>query len=287
MSAIQQVLISIRGAVQPVNTVIPSISGTLSIGSTLSVSNGTWTGTAPITFARQWQRGTSNISGATSTNYTIQNADEGSTLRARITATNVAGSASAFSASTGTVPCRPNGTFITSFCSGCTLFYRYANGSCGTFDQQIETNSQSCGCCPSAGQLVDSFCSGCDLYYVYTNGSCGTYSQLVESNSASCGCGGGGASSCQAGGCSGTYLYGGCQTIYVEGTTGFGGWGCSGLYTDDSNFGAIAVQQGILSPGQGGFVTICDFGCYNGFSGCSANGVDTNSWGSWCGVTCC
>lgn len=286
MSAIQQILVGIRGGIPPVNTVIPSISGTLTVGGTLSVSNGTWTGTEPITFTRQWQRGTTNISGATSNNYTIQGSDEGNTLRARITGTNVLGSASAFSNSTNTVPCRANGTFVTSYCSGCTLYYTYANGSCGFYDVLIESNSQSCGCCPANGTLLDLFCSGCDLYYVYADGSCGSYSVLVESNSSFCGCGG--QNICQAQGtCSGTFIYSDCVTEYVVGTTGFGGWGCGGYYTDDSNFGAIAVQQGLISSGQATFVTICDAGCGSSFSGCTINGVTTNSYSGWCAVTCC
>lgn len=275
--------------IAPVNTVAPTISGTINIGNVLTASNGTWTGTEPITFTYMWQHGTTNILDGTSTaaNRTIQGYDEGFTLRVVITATNVAGSASAFSASTSVVPCRAYGTFLSAFCDGCTYYYRYADGSCGTYNQQIETNSQSCGCCPSAGQFVTLFCSGCDLYYTYTNGSCGTYDQFAESNSSMCGCSAPSGSSCVPVGCSGTYLYAGCESVYVTGTTGFGGWGCDGIYTDDSNFGAIAVQQGILSSGQAGYVTICDYGCHNGFGSCNVNGVQTNSWGSWCGVTCC
>jgi len=73
----------------PVNTVAPTISGTLPfVGDILTASSGTWTGTATITYTYQWQRGTSNIGGATSITYTVQQADVGSTLRVVVTASN-------------------------------------------------------------------------------------------------------------------------------------------------------------------------------------------------------
>ena len=40
----------------PTNTNTPAISGTTTQNSVLTASNGTWTGTAPITFTRTWQR---------------------------------------------------------------------------------------------------------------------------------------------------------------------------------------------------------------------------------------
>lgn len=91
-------------AIQPVNLTVPVVSGTETVGSTLTSTTGTWTGTPTPTYTYQWQRGVSNISGATSSSYTIQVADAGSTLRCVVTATNVAGSASANSASTGVIP---------------------------------------------------------------------------------------------------------------------------------------------------------------------------------------
>jgi len=90
-------------AAPPVNTVAPVVSGTASVGATLSTTNGTWTGTPAPSFSYQWQRNTSNISGATSSTYVIQLADVGFTLRCVVTGTNSVGSASANSNSTGTV----------------------------------------------------------------------------------------------------------------------------------------------------------------------------------------
>jgi hypothetical protein len=90
--------------IAPLNTAVPTISGTVTIGSTLTTTNGTWTGTPTPTFAYQWQRATTNISGATSSTYVVQLADAGNTIRCVVTATNAAGSASANSANTASVP---------------------------------------------------------------------------------------------------------------------------------------------------------------------------------------
>jgi hypothetical protein len=91
-------------AVAPVNTAVPTISGTVAIGSTLTSTTGTWTGTPTPTFAYEWQQGTTPIAGATASTYVIQAADYNSTLRCVVTATNPGGSVAATSANTATVP---------------------------------------------------------------------------------------------------------------------------------------------------------------------------------------
>src|SRR5262245_13610321 len=82
---------SALGAV-PSNTAAPTISGTLSVGQTLTVSNGTWTG-APASFSYQWQRCSSptsctDISGGTGKTYAVATSDNGNALRAQVTASN-------------------------------------------------------------------------------------------------------------------------------------------------------------------------------------------------------
>ena len=72
----------------PVNTVAPAVTGTASFGSTLTTTNGTWTGAPAPTFTYQWQRVTTNISGATSSTYTLVAADVGNTIRCVVKATN-------------------------------------------------------------------------------------------------------------------------------------------------------------------------------------------------------
>jgi hypothetical protein len=99
-------------AVVPANTAAPvlSSSGSLSsptIGDTLKVSDGAWSGSAS-TLTYSWQiDGFATISGATTSTYTIPSFYVGHTLSATVTATNTRGSASATSVSTATVVLPP------------------------------------------------------------------------------------------------------------------------------------------------------------------------------------
>ena len=83
----------------PKNTALPSIGGTLKNGQLLSVTNGTWTGSEPITYTYQWQLcllGTcTDIAKATSQTFLLSGLNLGSTLRAIVTAKNAAGSVGA------------------------------------------------------------------------------------------------------------------------------------------------------------------------------------------------
>lgn len=80
--------------IPPTNLILPVITGNAFPGSLLSCAPGTWTGVLN-TYAYQWRRGNSNIGGATSATYVLTNADVGTNIRCRVTATNVAGSTSA------------------------------------------------------------------------------------------------------------------------------------------------------------------------------------------------
>ena len=91
----------------PKNTALPTITGVLKVGQTLTALTGTWTGTAPISYAYQWQlcellepKKCANIGGATSSTFLIPLLDVGLPLRVVVTASNVAGSATANSAVT-------------------------------------------------------------------------------------------------------------------------------------------------------------------------------------------
>ncbi len=97
---------TIVAAKAPANTAAPSITGTVSQGQVLTASAGTWTGSATISYAYQWQDCTtaaetscSNISSATSSTYTLQSSDVGSFVAVKVTGSNSEGSASAMSAS--------------------------------------------------------------------------------------------------------------------------------------------------------------------------------------------
>lgn len=92
-------------AVAPTNTASPSIAGsTGTLGNVLQAAVGTWTGDMPMTFAYQWIKGGVNISGATSSSYTILSGDVGSSITVRLTATNYIGSVSATSAAASSLP---------------------------------------------------------------------------------------------------------------------------------------------------------------------------------------
>jgi hypothetical protein len=80
----------------PVNTVAPVISGTPTVGSTLTTTTGTWTGTG-IAYTYQWKRGGVNIGGATANSYVLVTADVGTIITATVIATNAGGSSSATS----------------------------------------------------------------------------------------------------------------------------------------------------------------------------------------------
>jgi len=96
---------SIWPGVAPANSVLPAISGTTTVGQTLTVTNGTWAG-APgqptFTFAYQWKRGATNV-GTNANAYTLVSADAGSTMTCVVTATNTIGSTPATSAATATI----------------------------------------------------------------------------------------------------------------------------------------------------------------------------------------
>jgi hypothetical protein len=98
-----------RSAAAPAVSTPPSISGTAAKDQTVTANSGSWSGTAPITFAFQWLRCDENgsscgdIGGATSSTYVVGAADVGKRLRVSVTATNADGSSSALSDPTAVV----------------------------------------------------------------------------------------------------------------------------------------------------------------------------------------
>ena len=100
-------------AVVPANTALPAISGTATVGSTLTAGTGTWTEN-PTSYAYDWRRcdaagASCTPIGATGSTYVVAAADLGATLRVAVTATNASGSApaAALSAATAAVPRPP------------------------------------------------------------------------------------------------------------------------------------------------------------------------------------
>jgi lysophospholipase L1-like esterase len=67
------------------NSVAPAISGTATTGQTLTAGTGTWNA-SPDSYTYVWKRAGSAISGATSSTYVLQLADEGSAITVTVTA---------------------------------------------------------------------------------------------------------------------------------------------------------------------------------------------------------
>lgn len=92
----------------PTNTALPTISGTVATGETISTSNGSWNN-SPTGYTYQWQvsdTGTgswSDIAGATAASLVIPRSAMNKYLRAAVTATNLTGSTVAYSAATAQV----------------------------------------------------------------------------------------------------------------------------------------------------------------------------------------
>lgn len=86
---------------KPANSVLPAITGTATVGQTLTCSSGTWTKSP--TFAYQWLRSGVAIAGATASTRVLAGADEGATMSCTVTATNSGVSTSATSAPTAAV----------------------------------------------------------------------------------------------------------------------------------------------------------------------------------------
>ena len=81
-----------KSVTAPANQTLPHITPTTAtVGATLTCSQGVWTGTLPITYARRWRRGTTDIAGALGSGQTYLTvaADVGQAISCRVTATNV------------------------------------------------------------------------------------------------------------------------------------------------------------------------------------------------------
>lgn len=74
----------------PYISVAPVVSGTTEVGSTLSCTTGTWTN-SPTSYAYQWLRDGSDITGADDGTYELVGDDEGADISCEVTASNAEG----------------------------------------------------------------------------------------------------------------------------------------------------------------------------------------------------
>jgi hypothetical protein len=90
-------------ATKPSNTALPKIKGRAKVGVRLTVSNGSWKGSSPITYSYQWKRCNGKgrnckaIKGATRHSFTPGRKYVGTRLKAAVTASNSAGKTTAAS----------------------------------------------------------------------------------------------------------------------------------------------------------------------------------------------
>jgi hypothetical protein len=83
----------------PVNTTVPSVTGTVEVGHILVVNQGTWTN-SPTSYTYQWQSAGTNVGGATEITYTPVSGDIGNLITVQETASNSAGAGAAGASAT-------------------------------------------------------------------------------------------------------------------------------------------------------------------------------------------
>jgi hypothetical protein len=116
----------------PAATAPPAVSGPAGVGKQLSSTSGSWNTSA--TFAYRWQRCAADggecvpIAGATTATHTLVGADAGHTLKAIVTATNVAGTASSTSAASHKVVAIPKLTSAPRISGKARVVHRLAAG---------------------------------------------------------------------------------------------------------------------------------------------------------------
>jgi hypothetical protein len=112
---------------------VPVISGSTIVGSTLSATTGTFTGTE-LVYTYQWLREGVPVSGAKSATYLLAGADAGHKMSVVVTATNSGGEASETSALTATVvPKAPAATATVPVITGSAIVGSTLSATTGTF----------------------------------------------------------------------------------------------------------------------------------------------------------
>jgi hypothetical protein len=78
---------------EPLNTVAPVVSGSTSVGSVLTATNGSWNAQSngTLSYTYQWTRNGVSISGATASTYTTVSGDVGAAIRCRVRGVNDGG----------------------------------------------------------------------------------------------------------------------------------------------------------------------------------------------------
>jgi hypothetical protein len=150
----------------------PAVSGAAAQGTTLSTSNGRWSGTTPLTLHYGWQRCDTagancvDIAGANGTHYILTSGDVGHTVRSAVSAVNSAGSSTAYSAATAVVASRAPVNAVLPTISGTAQAGQTLTASTGAWSgpgsigftyQWARCDAQGLGCAPISGALTQTY----------------------------------------------------------------------------------------------------------------------------------
>ena len=157
----QTAAVSASTPAAPTSTAAPQVSGTAKQSSTLTTTNGGWTG-SPTSYSYEWEDCNTSgasctaISGAASSSYTLAVGDVGNTIRSIVTATNAGGSVAGTSPATAVIASAgggggggtaglPTGVSLQAIDGGQNYFGKWSNGfptspsyfPIGVFDQSL------------------------------------------------------------------------------------------------------------------------------------------------------
>lgn len=189
----------------PVNTEAPSISGTPSVGSTLTGDPGSWTG-SKVRYAYQWLRCDSTggscgpVDGATAGTYGVTAADLGSTLRLSVIASSRSGSTSGTSSATAVVgssnggsssPSAPTGLAASgATTSSVTLAWNASTGADPAVGYDVFVNQTAVPTTTGTSATVAGLaCGKTYTFAVDAYDSAGNKSSQVSTTAATSGCG--------------------------------------------------------------------------------------------------
>jgi len=181
--------ISGRVLTQPAVLVAPAITGSVLVGTTLSISSGTWSGATSPTYSYQWQKCTTtdvatctNISNGTSTGLTVTSAEVGFYLRAgvSIAANTFNLAASTFSGLTSQISSEPI-TLTLPTISGLVAVDEVLTADRGTFAAfPVPTYTQQWQVCTSTDITTCTPIDGAtNLTYTVKEGDVGKYFRIM------------------------------------------------------------------------------------------------------------
>jgi large repetitive protein len=160
---------SVVTALPPVNSTLPTITGTAQEGQTLAAATGTWTGHSP-TYAYQWLRcdgtgtGCTPIAGQTGSSYGLVGDDVDGRIRVEVTASNGGGSNTATSSPTAVVKIAAPTNSVLPSVSGTAQEGQTLTAGAGTWThsptfayQWQHCNSSGTGCTAVSGATNSTF----------------------------------------------------------------------------------------------------------------------------------